>query len=386
MPPQTWTLTDHARGINLESWRLGPEELGLSGLWIEKRTLSVGLSRGVEVIELNNGRLRMVILPTRGMGIWRAMVGDVQLGWKSPVRGPVHPRSVQLWEPSGIGWLDGFDEWLVRCGLESNGAPEFHENGSLRYPLHGRIANIPAHEVSFAFNADTGEMIVRGVVEESRLFGNKMRLTTAIATRAGEQSIRVTDTVTNLAAIDGEFELLYHINVGEPLLQPGATAVLPVAKLAPRDPIAAGNLAEWNVYGPQTAGMPEAAFFCTLLGGSDGLTHALLKSTDGRQGMSLRYDPRQLPCFTLWKNRMPTSDGYVTGFEPATNYPNRRSFEKSQSRVVTLPPGQSRTFHLELAAHADAASVAQAEAAVARLQAAAAPQVRSEPDPEWSPA
>ena len=32
-------------------------------------------------------------------------------------------------------------------------------------------------------------------------------------------------------------------------------------------------------------------------------------------------------------------DGYVTGLEPGTNYPNPRPFEKARGRVVTLPPG-----------------------------------------------
>ena len=63
------------------------------------------------------------------------------------MRGPVHPKFVPLAEPSGVGWLDGFDELLCRCGLVSNGAPEFDERGQLRYGLHGRIANLPARKV-----------------------------------------------------------------------------------------------------------------------------------------------------------------------------------------------------------------------------------------------
>ena len=53
----------------------------------------------------------------------------VEVGWQSPVDGPVHPQFVPLADPSGLGFLDGFDELIVRCGLESNGAPEFDERG-----------------------------------------------------------------------------------------------------------------------------------------------------------------------------------------------------------------------------------------------------------------
>ena len=38
---------------------------------------------------------------------------------------------VPLTEPSGLGWLSGFDELMVRCGLESNGAPDFDDSGQM---------------------------------------------------------------------------------------------------------------------------------------------------------------------------------------------------------------------------------------------------------------
>ena len=88
-----------------------------------KRTLRGGLSDGVDVIEIDNGRFRFVVIPTRGMGVWRASCDNVRLGWKSPAKGPVHPAFVPLWEPGGLGWLRGFDELLVRCGLERTAGP-----------------------------------------------------------------------------------------------------------------------------------------------------------------------------------------------------------------------------------------------------------------------
>ena len=101
--------------IYVEQISLGPDQVGgpASGYSRDKRTLRGGLREGVDVVEVDNGRLRFVVIPTRGMGLWRASCGDVQLGWKSPVQGPVHPAFVPLWEASGLGWLDGFDELLV---------------------------------------------------------------------------------------------------------------------------------------------------------------------------------------------------------------------------------------------------------------------------------
>ena len=93
------------------------------------------------------------------------------------------PAFVPLMEPAGLGWLDGFNELLCRCGLESNGPPEFDEAGRLLRPLHGRIANTPAHRVELIVDEDAGLLTLRGVVDESRFHFQSLRLTTSITTR-----------------------------------------------------------------------------------------------------------------------------------------------------------------------------------------------------------
>jgi galactose mutarotase-like enzyme len=291
---------------------------------------------------------------------------------------------VRVSEPSGLGWLDGFDELLVRCGLESNGAPEFDSNGTLRYGLHGKIANIPAHKVEVNVDGDSGEIRVTGVVDETRLFFNKLRMTSTYTTRVGQPGMTVTDTITNLSAEPGELELLYHTNFGLPLVDPGSKVVLPVRKMAPRDADGVGNLAEWDTYGPETPGSAEAVFFFDLAGDAEGRTRAVLRNAAGDQGVSLQFSTKQLPCFTLWKNRQAAADGYVTGLEPAINFPNVRSFEKEKGRVAVLAPGESRTFELTMEVHADAAGVEAAEATVAQLQQGVTPKILDQPDAEWS--
>jgi galactose mutarotase-like enzyme len=386
MAKKTWTLEDREQDLYVEQIALGPEDVAgaAAGFSVTKRTLQAGLRHGVDVIEVHNGAFRFVVIPTRGMGIWRASLGEVQLGWKSPVKGPVHPSLVRLWEPSGIGWLDGFDELLVRCGLESNGAPQFDQQGELVYPLHGRIANIPAHKVEVTIDGQSGEIAVSGTVDEARLFGNKLRMVSTVTTRLGRPGMTVTDTITNLSAEQSELELLYHINFGPPLLGPGAKVVLPVAKVAPRDQVAVGNLAEWDTYGLETPGSAEAVFFFDLAADRNGRTQALLRNAAASQGVSLKFNRNQLPCFTLWKNRQAEADGYVTGLEPAINFPNVKSFEKQKGRVAVLQPGESRRFEIALEVHRDAAAVQAAAEAVAKIQQTCTPEVLDRPNPEWS--
>jgi galactose mutarotase-like enzyme len=318
------------------------------------------------------------------MGLWRARLGDMVLGWKSPVRGPVHPALVPLGEPGGLGWLDGFDELMCRCGLESNGAPEFNANGSLRYGLHGRIANSPAHRVELTVDGDTGTISITGVVDEVRLFFDKMRLTSTVTTRVGQPGLTIRDTVTNLSAEPGELELLYHTNFGLPLVSAGAKVILPVRKMAPRDAVAGANVPQWDTYDPETPGSQEAVFFFDLAARDDGSTQVLLRSASADRGVSLKFNKRQFPCFTLWKNRQAASDGYVTGLEPAINFPNVRAFEKEKGRVAVLAPGESRTYEVTIEAHPDRAAVEAAEKAVAAIQGNLKPNILAQHDPNWS--
>ncbi len=388
MAERSWTLTDVEQDVSTDELTISPDDVpGTAGPFsVTKRRLHGGLREGVDVVEVDNGSLRFTIVPTRGMGLWCANLGDLRIGWQSPVKGPVNPAFVPLSEASGLGWLDGFDELMVRCGLESNGAPEFDENGSLRYGLHGKIANMPAHKVEVAVDAESGEITVRGVVDESRLFFNKLRLTTTYTTRLGQAGVTITDTVTNVSAVPGELELLYHTNFGLPMVGPGSKVCVPVAKMAPRDAAGVANLAQWDTYGPATPGLPEAVFYFDLAADSDGRTQATLLGAEGDRGVSLRFNKRQLPCFALWKNMQPAVDGYVTGLEPAINFPNVRSFEAEHGRVAELAPGESRSFELALEVHADAASLQAAEQAVAALQEGVTPEILEQPLPEWSPA
>jgi hypothetical protein len=93
----------------------------------------------------------------------------------------------------------------------------------------------------------------------------------------------------------------------------------------------------------------------------------------------LRFRTDQLPAFTLWKNTAGLRDGYVTGLEPGTNYPNPLPFEKARNRVVTLPPGGRYTAETTLEVLASAEEVAAVATAIQGLQAQGGPTVHPRP-------
>lgn len=159
---------------------------------------------------------------------------------------------------------------------------------------------------------------------------------------------------------------------------------MPIRRLAPRDDTAVEDLPTWNVYGPESPGSTEVCFFIHPAADAAGNTQVLLHNAAATQGVALKFNLRQLPCFTLWKNREAVADGYVTGLEPATNYPNTKSFEKEMGRVVDLGPGESRQFELEIAALGSAAEVRTVAEAIERLQHGTPAEIASRPDSEWS--
>ncbi len=58
---------------------------GCAGNWtVNRQTLRGGLQDGVELIHVDNGRLKFTVIPTRGMSIYQLQCGDVRLGWNSP--------------------------------------------------------------------------------------------------------------------------------------------------------------------------------------------------------------------------------------------------------------------------------------------------------------
>jgi hypothetical protein len=119
------------------------------------------------------------------------------------------------------------------------------------------------------------------------------------------------------------------------------------------------------------------------LADSAGTAHALLKNVSGSRGVSLIYGTETLPCFTLWKNTGSAAEGYVTGLEPGTNYPNPRPFEGAKGRFAALAPGARTQFEVRLQVHTDAAGIAAAEADIVRRAAGREPVVHDSPFPEW---
>ena len=395
----TFILSDSSSEVWVDSLLVDAPALGLGETQpfsVKKHTLKGGRREGVDLIVVDNGALRFSVVPTRGMGLWKGWYLGNRLGWDSPINdGPVNPAFVNLGAHGGLGWLEGFDELLARCGLENNGAPFEVEttkaDGSKSHTvfgLHGRIANIPASYVALHVDAaPPHEITIEGHVEECRMFGPQIRMETCITTVPGSNRLVVRDEFTNLKDQPVEMQVLYHWNFGPPLLEAGARFLAPRKSVTPRDAIAAAALAHHDVYEGPHPGFGEQVYYYELRGDpeADGKTLVMLRNQEGDKAVALRFRTDQLPAFTLWKNTAGLRDGYVTGLEPGTNYPNPLPFERARNRVVRLPVDGRYVTETTVEVLATTEAVAAIEQEIARLQAQGAATINERPTEPFAP-
>jgi peroxiredoxin len=373
-------LTDVEQNIYKETAEITSSDVtpGSPVSWsVRKYVLHGGRQEGIDVIEVNNGKLRFTVVPTRGMSIYQMHMGDLRLGWDSPVKGLVHPQYINLNSRQGLGWLDGFNEWMVRCGLEFFGGPgtdEFIDNtgakATMDLTLHGKIANIPASTVEVLVDREAPYHItVRGRVEEALLHGPKLEILTQISTVPGADTFQIADTITNRSAVEQEFGILYHGNYGRPLMEKDAKFLGPVRQVTPINDHAASDVSDYDVYRAPKAGFPEQVYCLRMWADEKDRTKVMLRNAAGDKAVSMAYSIKELPFFTLWKNPVAAEDGYVTGLEPGTGFPRNRSIERKFGRVPKLGPHQSRSFTIDFVLHASKRQVDAAADDIRRIAA-----------------
>jgi hypothetical protein len=280
----------------------------------------------------------------------------------SPVREVVNPAYMNLTARGGLGFLEGFNEFMCRCGLENIGQAGMDEivtntgaRAEVNLTLHGKIANIPASSVELVVDKQAPYRIrVRGVVKEAMMFGPNLELHTEISTLPGSMNFRIEDRVVNMGSRPQEFQMLYHTNFGQPLLDEGSRFVTAARRVTPVNAHSAKDAKAYGDVAGPTPGIIEQAYFFNPLADREGRATALIHNRDRSQAVSMRWSVQQLPYLTLWKNTAAVQDGYVVGIEPGTSFPNTRRVERKEGRVPKLDGGGSHTmavdYHLHLGA------------------------------------
>lgn len=378
---QAWEQVLIDQDTPAQNWRVTSEQLGIKAspaFSVSLRTLHGGRQEGVSLIEIDNGTMKMTVIPTRGMNVLQAVAGDVRLGWDSPVEEVVNPAFIELSGRGGLGWLEGFNELVTRCGYEWVGHPGM-DNGEL-LTLHGRAANIPASRVVLQIDEKPPYAIrLRGDLQEKAFKKVDFSIVTELTTTPGRAGFSLHDTLTNNGDYPKEYQALYHTNFGTPLLEQGAKFVAPVKQVSPFNAKAKVDLGDWQTYRGPTADYDETVYNVVPYADAKGETLAMLHNRAGELGIAVGFNTSELPVFSLWKNTDTEKQGYVTGLEPGTSFSYNRRYQRPLGLVPTVEPGQQRHFHVDYELLADRAAVDDARKRIEAIQAGRATEVREQP-------
>lgn len=378
---QSWLLTDAESGTEKGNWQVDSQQLKLSGerFSIQQKVLHGGKQEGSKVLTLTsqNG-LTIALSPSRGMDLLHVNGHGIRLGWDSPVQDVVNPAYMNLESRNGTGWLEGFNEMMVRCGFEWTGHP-VNKDGVL-YTLHGKAGNTPASKVEVTVDDRAPhEIRIRGLLKEATFKKAKLDTWTELRYVPGSDSFTVHDVLTNQADYPHDYQIIYHSNFGTPILEKDARFIAPLKSVSPFNDYAKKGLDGWDRYGAPTKDFDEMVFNLTPKADSSGKTVAAVINRKGDKGASIEFDTRQLPLLTMWKNTDTLKQGYVTGIEPGTNYAYPVTIEKEQGRVKQLQPGQSAEFTLTYTLLKDAGAVQKVEERVRQIQGSEAVTVNETP-------
>ena len=236
---------------------------------------------------------------------------------------------------------------LTGCGLTNVGGPNDAPGGP--HGLHGRISHLPAEEVNTSADwtdDDTYTLSVSGRVRQSKVFGENLVLTRRIDTSLGDASITVRDTLENQGFDPSPLMLLYHLNLGWPLVDEGATLEAPPHEVTPQNAHAASGLAEWPRISAPVAGFAEQVYYHALPPDSEGLASARLVNRRLGLAFQVTYRTAELPYLIHWK--MMGRSEYVVGLEPANCYPEGQEKVAGRGLLRHLAPGEKIETFLKL--------------------------------------
>lgn len=306
---------------------------------IDHFTATEGPQRGSRLLRLvTGGGLEAEIHPERAFDLGQVVFRGVPVAWTSPV-GPVHPA---FYEAEGADWLRTFSGGLMcTCGLDSFGPASVDEG--VAYPMHGRIGTVPG--TLLAARIVGGQLVVEAEVRQTKVFDANLLLHRRIEAPLGGASLRVIDTVTNQGSRRAGHMVLYHCNLGWPLLDEAAHLAIPSSQVTPRDQDATAGVARWHLIDPPAAGFREQVFVHQL--GSGWVTVSIDNPERGLR-FDLSYDADALPGFHQWK--MADHGHFVMGLEPNNcNWTGGRASAREAGVLPTLQPGESVRYTLEFA-------------------------------------
>lgn len=298
----------------------------------EQYILQNGRGDGMHFLYVRNGMgLEVWISLDRAADVSRVIYKGNNMGYFSPC-GYVAPA---FYDGVGAGFLKSFTAgFFTTCGLTAVGSP--CTDGGEELPLHGTISHIPAR--LDALEEDNNGLTVKVTVKDAMIFGRKLTLKRKYVFSYTENSFSVEDKVTNDADVESPYMLMYHCNMGHPLLSENSKVVIPNNGITARNEHSQRFIdTALQMEQPQTAYEERCYYYDVKENG--GCANAGIFNPDINAGVVLTYDKQQLPCFTEWK--MMGKKDYVLGLEPGNCLPDGRDVMRREGILRYLGPDET---------------------------------------------
>ncbi len=338
-------------------------------------TLGDGVERGLRLLQFSTGSgLCFSVMLDRAMDIAEVSHKGRAIGWHSPT-GFRHPGLHDSEGEGGLGWTRSFSGFLATCGLDHIMGPEevpaesynYPRRATVRHGLHGRIGVVPARLTGYGerWEGDRCILWAEGTVVQATLFGEVLHLHRRIEADLGGDEIRLTDRVVNAGFARTPHMLLYHINLGYPVIDEGARYLAPI-----REVVAATHDLTAQGVGYRTCPAPHQGFAEQVW------EHEMTADPEGRVPVAVVNDrlgfgvqvetlKAEFPCAVQWQNFQ--AGHYVMGVEPSSHHMPGNLFARGRGEMLWLEHGEARDYGARITVLDGAAAIAAAEARIAAI-------------------
>jgi hypothetical protein len=340
-------------------------------------TCADGAERGIRLLEFRSGSgLCFSVMVDRAMDIADLSHNGRAIGWHSPTGF----RQPGLHEPEGedgLGWTRSFSGFLATGGLDHILGPEEVEASEYNYPrratvrhgLHGRISGIPARLTGYGerWEGDCCTLWAEGVVTQAAVFGEVLELHRRIEVDLGENDIRLTDRVVNAGFARTPHMMLYHVNIGYPVVDEGARYLAPIETVswASHAPDLAAQGTAYHTCPAPIDGFREQVWEHEMAADHTGLVPVALVNDRIGLGILVETCKDQLPCALQWQNFR--AGHYVMGIEPVTHHVLGNRFARDRDEMIWLEHGESRQYDCRFSVLDGARAIAKAAAQIAAI-------------------
>ena len=310
---------------------------------VKQYRLMGGKAEGVRAIDIHNGAgMELTILPDRGMDFYRLRYKGTTLNFLTPTG--IAAPSYFAEEAGGMGQMF-FGGMMLTCGLRNIGLP-CRENGAY-YGPHGNITSVPAEHVNIHyFEENVAPAVSISALMRDNGYGTRLLLKRTVTIRYGINEVDLQDQVENDGFEPSPFMVLYHFNIGYPLLSECATLLLPTQKVTPRTQHAADHAAQYLEITSPAAGYEEMCYYHDLKADENGWASAGIYNEKEHLGLKILYDKQNLDHFVQWK--MLAKGTYVMGLEPCNATINGMTDARENGTLKTILPGEKKHMHLKL--------------------------------------